>query len=234
MKNILVIVSLSLLIIGCQSVIIDDPVLEVTEETTEEVVVEEPLEIEEPIIEEPVEETIEEPVEESSTFPNDVQEIFAKSDKVRNYEYTYKDPVNNKFYKIYVSGEHMRIDPVSEIYNFYLNTELKTAEKYCISYSSCGRETGKIQDLIFDSVFIETPVDWMEKITSATLKSESDHKGKESVLLYTDIGEVIMDQNYGFIYNVKVDEKTIHSFSEAKFNRVKDEDVVPPEHLVPQ
>jgi|TARA_B100001971_G_C18218408_1_gene555453 hypothetical protein len=234
MKNILVILSV-LLLIGCQSVIIEDPVLEISEETTEEIIIEEPVEIEEPIIEEPiVEEPIEETVEETSTFPAGVQAIFDKSEKVRNYEYTYKDPATNNFYKIYVIENKIKIEPVSEITTIYLDTELKTAEKYCVTYSRCGRETGKMEDLIYDSVYIETPFDWEAKISTATLKSESDYKGKESVLLYTDIGEVIMDQNYGFIYNVKVDDKTIHSFSEVRFNRVKDEDVVPPEHLVPQ
>ena len=238
MKNVFAIAALLLLLMGCQSVIVEDPVLE--EKPSEEVVEpEEEIVVERPAVEEPEEEeeVVEEPVEPegpSSRLPEEVRKIIEKSSKVRSYSYLYHEPKTNIQYRMWVKGTKIRIESLSDVSTIYLDTEKKTAERYCISRSRCGRQTGKMEDLQYGNVYLETPFEWALKFEEAELKSESDYQGKESVLLYTEVGEIIMDQNFGFVYMVTMDEDNIHRFRDASFNTVDDDDVVPPEYLVPQ
>jgi hypothetical protein len=160
-----------------------------------------------------------------------IQQIFgyAKT-KINSYSYRYKDPTGLQ-YNIYVKGNRMKIDYLPTDNDIYLNTENKTAEEWCIVYSRCGRETGKITDLKYDDVYIETPVDWLTKIKEVEKIDEGVYYGKQSWKMDTNIGEIIIDSNFGFIYSIKQEYKA-YLFSDASFNTVKDSDVNVPEHLL--
>ena len=55
--------------------------------------------------------------------------------------------------------------------------------------------------------------------------------GKESLKLDTNIGEVVIDSYFGFIYSIEQGDKS-YKFSDASINTVKDSDVNIPEHLL--
>lgn len=162
-----------------------------------------------------------------------IQQIFgyAKT-KISSYSYRYKDPAGPQ-YSIYVKGNRMRIDYLSSNYNIYLDTEKKTAEKYCISYSNCGRETGKVADLDYYDAYINTPIDWLAKITEARKIDDGYYYGKKGWMLDTNIGKVIIDSNFGFIYSIQQNDKA-YAFSDAKFNLVENSIVNIPEYLLPK
>jgi hypothetical protein len=196
---------------------------------------EEPVE-EEPIVEEqeevePEEQTEEETVIEPQESKDDVQKVFnyAKT-KIKSYTYKYKEPSGKQYY-IYVKGNLMRINPLSENNEIFLDTEKKTAEEWCIVYSKCGRHTGKIADFDYYNAYILTPIDWLDEINESEKLDEGFYFGRKAYNLQTNIGEVIIDSNYGFIMSIKQEDKT-YSFTETAFNAVKDSDVTVPEYLL--
>lgn len=159
-----------------------------------------------------------------------IQQIlgYAKT-KISSYSYQYKDPLHSQ-YIIYVKGNKMRIDYVSSNYKIYIDTEKKTAEKWCISHPDCGKQTGKMADLDYNAAYIETPIDWLPKITEAKKIDEGVYYGKNSWSLDTNIGAVTIDSNFGFIYYIQQKDKE-YSFTEAAFNTVTDSEVTIPEYL---
>lgn len=188
--------------------------------------------IKEEIIEEIREEEIQpqqEPVEPSEQ--EQIQQILglAKT-KIKSYYYKYKSPIG-KQYNIYVKENKIKIGTLSDDNKIYLDTEKKTAEEWCISHTKCGKETGKIADLDYYDVYIETPIDWLDTITKAKKIDEGFYYGKQSWVLNTNIGEVTIDSNFGFIYSIKQEDKE-YLFTDASFNTVKDSDVNVPEYLL--
>jgi len=206
--------------------------------TTEEPAVTIPVESTEPA-EEPVEtapEEIEEiqAEEQITKIPNDVKEILEKGKKLKSYFYNYKSPESDLAYGIYVKANKIRIDP-PEIVNIgggrfynkiYLDTEQKTAEAYCKGYSDCGNNLGKITDLTYEDAYIETPIDWLEKVTEAELLDERQVEGRDAIYIKTNIGNTIVESYYGFLYNLEDNNKK-WEFTDVSFNSVTDADVNP-------
>lgn len=188
----------------------------------------------EPIIPE-TEEEIEQPETEEPELSEEeqLQQIFdyAKT-KIKSYSYKYKSATGVQYY-IYVKENKIRIGSLSNDNKIYLDTEKKTAEEWCISHTKCGRETGKIVDLDYHDAYIETPLDWLDKITESKKIDKGFYYGKQGWKLDTNLGTVIIDSNFGFIYSIEQEGKT-YTFSEAKFNIVKDSDVNVPEYLLPK
>ena len=226
-----------ILVMGCTP---KETPKEPTQQTTEpekQTRVEKPSVIEKPITEPEQEiepEVKEEPTQKEKPEINEdeqLQKIFDyPKTKIQSYSYRYKDP-SGRQYNIHVKENKIMIDYISDDYKIYLDTEKKTAEEWCISHTKCGRETGKIADLDYYNTYIETPLDWLEKITDAKKISEGFYYGKKGFLLNTNIGEVIIDSNFGFVYGIKQEIKE-YSFTDASFNTVKDEDVNVPEYLL--
>ena len=226
-----------ILVMGCTP---KETPKEPTQQTTEpekQTRVEKPSVIEKPITEPEQEiepEVKEEPTQKEKPEINEdeqLQKIFDyPKTKIQSYSYRYKDP-SGRQYNIHVKENKIMIDYISDDYKIYLDTEKKTAEEWCISHTKCGRETGKIADLDYYNTYIETPLDWLEKITDAKKISEGFYYGKKGFLLNTNIGEVIIDSNFGFIYSIKQEVKE-YSFTDASFNTVKDSDVTIPEYLL--
>ncbi len=161
----------------------------------------------------------------------EIQKILGLAEKkIHSYYYKYKTPLG-KMYNIYVKDNKIRIGSLSDDNKIYIDTEKQTAEEWCISHSRCGRETGKIGDLDYNEAYLDTPIDWLARITDSSKIDEGFYYGKQSWKLDTNIGEVVIDSNFGFIYSIKSGEKD-YTFSDASFNTVKDDDVNVPEYLI--
>lgn len=180
-----------------------------------------------------VEETPQEPVEEIIVIPNDIKEILEKGKtKLNSYSYNYKSPESNIKYGIYIKGSNIKItlpekntEEQGKFYNtVYFDTEKKTAQAYCIGYSSCEGKVGKIKDLDYEKAYIETPLDWLAKVTEAKKIDQRQVEGRESVYLETNIGKITVESYYGFLYNIE-DGNKVWEFTDAAFNSVKDSDV---------
>ena len=174
-----------------------------------------------------------EPVKE---IPSDIKSALDQGKlKLTNYSYNYKSSSITEAYKIYVKGNKIKIIPSGIIniekgvfYNtIYLDTEKKTAEAYCLGYSNCGKNLGKVKDLDFKTTYIETPSDWLKKITSAEKIDERQFEGRKSLYLQTNIGKITLESRYGFLYRVEAGKNT-WEFSDAAFDSVQDSDVIPP------
>jgi len=177
---------------------------------------------------------IEEPTEELIKIPNDIKEILEKGTKLSSYSYNYKGSDSDLEYEIYVKGNKIKIVPPEIInadggkfYNtIYLDTEEKTAEAYCTSYSNCGVNLGKIKDLNYETEYIETPLDWIKKVTEAQPIDDRQVEGRKAVYIQTNIGKLTIESFYGFLYKIE-DNKNKWEFTDAAFNSVSDADVMP-------
>lgn len=202
-----------------------------------------PTEPTQPKVETPVETIPQQPEETPTTeepeeiikIPNDIKEILEKGKtKLKSYSYNYKSPESDESYKIYVKGNKIKITPPEIINveggkfynNIYIDTEKKTAEAYCIGYSTCGINLGKIKDLNYEDTHIETPLDWLEKVTQAEKIDERQIEGRNAIYLETNIGKITVESYYGFLYRIK-EGKKVWEFTDAAFNSVKDSDVTP-------
>lgn len=179
--------------------------------------------------------TVEESKEEIS-IPSDIKVILEKGKtKLNSYSYNYKSPDIQESYKIYVKGNKTKIIPPEitnvgggKFYNtIYIDTEKKTAEAYCIGYSACGINLGKIKDLVYKDTYIETPIDWLAKVTEAKKIDERQVEGRNALYLETNIGKIIVESRYGFLYRIE-DGKKVWQFTDAAFNSVTDSDIIPP------
>ena len=188
----------------------------------------------------PVEQPSETAPTETSTpelvkIPNDIKEILEKGKtKLTSYSYNYKSPESDEAYEIYIKESKIKVVP-SEIVNvegekfynvIYLDTQEKTAEAYCEGYSNCGVNLGKIKDLNYDDAYIETPLDWLEKVTEATEIDQRTVEGRSSLYLETNIGKITVESYYGFLYKIEQGSQK-WEFTDAAFNSVKDSDVTP-------
>lgn len=187
----------------------------------------------EPIQQQPeVTPTVEAPKEE---IPSDIKAILEKGKtKLSSYSYNYKSPESDESYKIYVKGNKTKIIPPEitnvgggKFYNtIYLDTEKKTAEAYCLGYSNCGINLGKIKDLNYKDSYIETPLDWLSKVTEAKKIDERQFENRKALYLDTNIGKITVESHYGFLYRIE-DGKKLWQFTDAAFNSVTDSDVTP-------
>lgn len=212
------------LLIGCAK----EEQLQQSVEPKEEIPVQTEQQPEEtPVIEEPKEEI---------KIPNDIKEILEKGKtKLKIYSYNYKSPGIDVSYKIYVKGNKIKIIPPEIInveggkfYNtLYLDTEKKTAEAYCFGYSACGVNLGKIKDLTYKDDYIETPLDWLAKVTEAKKIDERTVENRKALYLDTNIGKITVGSFNGFLYRIE-SGKQKWEFSDAAFDSVTDSDVTPP------
>ncbi len=203
----------------------EEPIVEPEEEQPEILV--------EDITEETSGDTAEELSEDASIEESLIEQLNDVAErKINSYSYRYKSP-SGKQYEIYVKDNKIKLDYISDEYVIYIDTEKATAEKYCIVYSSCGKFTGKIEDLDYDTAYIKTPLDWIKEIEGAEKIDEGSYFGKQSFKLNTNIGQVVIDSNFGFIYSIEQEEKS-YFFTETSLNRVQDSDVNIPEHLLPE
>lgn len=173
--------------------------------------------------------------EEITTMPNDIREILEKGKTgLSSYSYNYKSPESDVKSQIYVKGNKIKIilpekntKEQGKVYNtIYLDTEKKTAQAYCIGYSSCEGKVGKVKDLNYEEAYIETPLGWLAKVTEAKQIDERTVEGRKSIYLETNIGKITVESYYGFLYNIE-QGKNKWEFTDAAFNSVADSDVNP-------
>ena len=165
------------------------------------------------------------------TEEEEMQQILNLAEtKIKSYSYKYKSP-SGRQYLIYVKENKIKIDLLSDDNRIYIDTEAKTAEEWCISYTKCGRQTGKIADLDYYNAYIETPIDWIPKITESKKIDDGFYYGRQSWKLDTNLGAVIIDSKFGFISSIKGEDKE-YLFTDAAINTVKDSDVNVPEYLL--
>lgn len=228
MKRIYITLLVLILLVGCT-----------TQQTTQPTAPELPKQqITEPKEETPIETTpkeAEEPTEEITQIPDNIKEILEKGKtKLKSYSYNYKSPESNEPSKIYVKGNkikivlpNMNVKEQGKFYNtIYLDTEKKTAEAYCVGYSSCGSLLGKAKDLDYEETYIETPLEWLAKVTEANILDERQVEGRDAFYLETNIGKITLETYYGFLYKIE-DGKKVWEFTDAAFNSVADSDVTP-------
>ena len=174
--------------------------------------------------------------EEIKTIPDDIKEVLELGKtKLKSYSYNYKSPGITEAYKLYVKGNKIKIVPPEivnveegKFYNtIYIDTEKKTAEAYCIGYSDCTINLGKIKDLNYAESYIKTSLDWLEEVTEAQKIDERQVEGRNALYLDTNIGKITVESLYGFLYRIEDGDK-IWEFSDAAFNSVSDSDVTPP------
>ena len=159
------------------------------------------------------------------------QAIFANAQKVNSYSYLYKD-FNNIQGNVRVKGVKMAIREAAGSNVIYFDTEKKTAEKYCISNSRCGRLWGKIGDLDYEQAYLKTPLDYLSEITEAgDVYEDFLYQQKRAVKIKANIGDIIVEKASGLIMEMSSEKGKIY-FLDPTYNTVKDEDVVPPANLV--
>jgi len=180
------------------------------------------------------------PAEESqeevkTEIPADIKEVLEKAKtKLTSYSYNYKNPSTDVSDGISVKGSKIKItlaekktEEEDKFYNtIYLDTEEKTAEAHCVGYSDCEGKVEKVKDLNYDDVSIETPVDWVAKVTEAEKIDERTVESRKSLYLDTNIGKITIASYNGFIYKIEKGSQ-IWEFSDASFGSVKDSDVTP-------
>lgn len=184
----------------------------------------------------PAQETqaVEEP-KEAIVIPEDIKLVLEKGKtKLKSYSYNYKSPESDESSKIYVKANKIKIIPPEiinveggKLYNtIYIDAETKKAEAYCLGYSACGVNLGKVKDLNYKDAYIETPLDWFVKVTEAKKIDERQVEGRNSIYLETNIGKITVESYYGFLYRIE-DGKKAWEFTDAAFNSVTDSDVIP-------
>jgi len=231
-KYILAIMLVLVLLIGCgkSEEKIDEE--EIEEEITDEQEVEEEKDDELPPM--PEEELEEE--EEPKVLPEEIKEIIEKGKKrLKSYEYDYLQPDDTTNYNILVLGDKIKIVypglikiKSTEYYDtMFLDTKEETAEAYCISESNCDEDIGKkMENMDFDNVYLKLSVEWLDEIEWAEVIDERIIEGRDSLLLDTNIGEVILETYYAWIYQIE-NEDNMWKFTGTKFNHLVEEDVMP-------
>ena len=168
-------------------------------------------------------------------IPNDIKEILEKGKtKLKSYSYNYKKPESDLTYSFSVKGNNIKItlpetntEDKDKRYNtIYLDTQKKTAQAYCTGYSDCEGKAGKVKDINYQESYIETPLDWVKKVTRANVIDERQVEGRKSVYLETNIGKITVESYYGFLYKIEEGNK-VWEFTDTAFNGVKDSEVIP-------
>src|SRR3989338_1568557 len=214
MRVFLMILAIVILAIGCQK---EQPAV--------------PVQL--PPVEAQPEQTVAEP-NVTKPLPAQFLQLVDKVKSLDSFSYNYRSPDNKLERQFFVKGSlikivlpQMNIEEQGKFYNtIYINASAKRAEAYCIGYSKCEGRTGKIKDLKYDETYIDTPVDWLSKAASAEEKGQGQIEGRNAIFFQTDKGKFEVEKFYGFLYRVEQEEKA-WEFSDASFNSVKNEDVLP-------
>jgi len=182
---------------------------------------------------EELEEELEE--EEPKVLPEEIKEIIKKGTGLKSYEYNFAQPGDTTIYDISVLGDKIKIEYPDlikikdrEYYDtMFLDTKEKTAEAYCMSESNCDEDIGKkMENMNFDDVYLKLPTEWLDEIEWAEKIDERIVEGRDCLLLDTNIGEVILETYYGWIYEIK-NEDNVWKFTGTAFNSLKEEHVTP-------
>ncbi len=177
---------------------------------------------------------MEEPKQEPA-MADDIRELLDKGKaKLKSYSYSYKGPEHNFDYVMDVKGDKIRIQLPNLVYlsdnsaynTIYLDTKEKTAKGYCLDCKSYQLEEGMIADLDYDDAYIETPLEWLEKVNEAEKLDSVTVEGRECERLQTNIGRITVENYYGFLYEIR-DGEDRWEFTQASFNSVGDADVNP-------
>ena len=104
----------------------------------------------------------------------------------------------------------------------YVSDPIKYVLTHPPAYTAVCMELGTMDD----KEIIETPLEWLDKITKAERIDERTLEGRRVVYIETDIGKITVESHYGFLYRIEDDGKK-WEFSDAAFNSVKDSDVTP-------
>lgn len=103
------------------------------------------------------------------------------------------------------------------------NRENKTATAYCESQEYC-KKVGEYGQVNYDDYYVDTPLDWLEKIKTAELTSTSEEVfGRSTWTVKANDGEfmVWIEDYYGV--PLKVQEGNLgYEFREPKFNTLSD------------
>tara|TARA_Y100000310_G_C20687159_1_gene819812 strand:+ start:1657 stop:2340 length:684 start_codon:yes stop_codon:yes gene_type:complete len=164
----------------------------------------------------------------------EISEVLAHGSRLKSYAYNYRGPDSGTVYAISVKGDkikielpEMNVEERGKFYNLiYLDTAEATAEAYCKGHSSCEGAVGKIKDLNYLSVYLDSPFDWLAQITEAEKIGEKQVEGRDTITLETNVGTMTVESYYGFLYRIDNEDKA-WIFSDASFNSVKDSEVTP-------
>ena len=205
------------------------------EETPEKTISEEKAETPETPktpVEEP-EETKEEAKPSEKEMTAEVKELLTKHEKLKSMAYNYRGPDKpDDVYRFAIKGNKVKLVlPGSKYlqedeYNaIYFDTQLKTAEAYCDDNLLC-KTKGKKKDLDYDKNYIETSIDWINKVTYAEKLEEILIEDRPTWKLNTTTGIISVEAYYGVPYEVKSEGKT-YTFRDVVFNSVQDSEVIP-------
>ncbi len=235
-KYILAIVLVLFLLVGCGTTEVEDDNVKVSDVETEEIdeVDNKPSLSEEELLEKSEEETVEEP----KVLPKEVKEILEKSKtRLKNYKYNFVQPGDTTIYQMYVLGDNiMKVYPrqiklKDTVYydTIYIDVAKETAEAYCIEESNCNKDNlgVKMGDTIFKEEYLKLPTEWADEIEWAEIVDENIVEGRDCLSLNTNIGAVILETYYGWIYEIVDEDENTWKFTGTAFNSVKEDDVTP-------
>src|SRR3989344_1005159 len=174
------------------------------------------------------------PVAVLEKIPSEIQEILDRSADIESLSYNYKrvDRPLDEAYTFWVKGNAVKRElPIqttvlnkNEMDVVVFETVAKTANAYCESKKYCIK-TGDIGAVQYGQYYVNTPLDWKEKIVSAKKVSEAKLFGRKVWTLETNDGMVMwLDLFSGLPLRVEVDGQR-HEFQDPNFNRVEDQDV---------
>jgi hypothetical protein len=153
--------------------------------------------------------------------------------RVKSMSYKYKGPeTNNLVYDIYIKGAKMAYVTTDKNeyslptdYNIiYLDTAAKTAMSYC-THQTCVPK-GKRGDVTYSAIYIATPLDWLEGITSAKKVGEEQIERRATMIVDTNKGKMWIETYYGVPMQVQKDGTT-YLFQQMAFNAITDAQVAP-------
>jgi len=166
----------------------------------------------------------------------EVQELFDKaSEKTTSMHYRYRAPETQEdVYEFFVNDNLIRyiyqhsvkdVNLDKDAFNaVYLDAAKKTAEGYCDAQTCI--EKGLKKSLPYNDAYIDTPLDWIAKVQTATKLGEEQIDRKKTWKLDTDIGLMHIDSYSGLPLRI-VDGIDKYEFIGLVANGVKDEEVRP-------
>nr|MCK4930158.1 hypothetical protein [Nanoarchaeota archaeon] len=167
-----------------------------------------------------------EPEEEEEHVPSvisaEAQELFARITNVNSLQYSYvESPMILPKNIYYTSRDKMKIELRSKVRftedesydTVYLDLIEKTGVAYCEDRDrSICPDRDKVFDVDFDDYFIETPFDWLAKVTSAELTGKSktleQRNAKEvSFWIGQEPGVMFLDSFFGVPLQITFKDK---------------------------
>ena len=152
--------------------------------------------------------------------------------RVQNIYYKYKGPeTGNNFYEFYAKGSKIKYLPFREIkildrqdsFNaIYIDKISKTAQTYCDDRTCVYK--GKKADLNYNSAYISTIFDWIDRITQANKVGEEVIDDRSTWKVETNDGVFWLDAFYGLPLKIQ-SSGNIFRFEQLNVNGVQDADV---------